>query len=91
MERTLRTIFIVVPVFLLVLGPTSAGWQQSPLVKEIDIRGNRKVESDAIRQRIQTRVGDVFAPQKIRGDVQRLFKMGFFDDVKVEAEELEGG
>ncbi|MFQ5989104.1 MAG: outer membrane protein assembly factor BamA, partial [Candidatus Methylomirabilales bacterium] len=91
MARTLRTIFIVVPVFLLALRPTIAGGQQSPLIKEIDIRGNRKVESDAIRQRIQTRVGDVFSPQKIRGDVESLFKMGFFDDVKVEAEELEGG
>lgn len=92
MVRTLRTILILGPVFFLALRcPTIAWGQQTPLIKEIDIRGNRQVESGAIRQRIQTRVGDPFSPPKIRGDVERLFKMGFFDDVKVEAEELEGG
>ena len=93
MARTLRTICILVPVFFLLAlkYPAIAGGQQAPLIKEIDIRGNQKIESDAIRQRIQTRVGDPFSPEKIRGDVQRLFKMGFFDDVKVEADALEGG
>src|SRR3990172_7067165 len=92
MERTLRTVFFLSSAFLLIQTcPTVAWGQQVPTVKEINIRGNQKVESDAIRQRIQTRVGDPFSPEKIRGDVERLFKMGFFDDVMVEAEELEGG
>ena len=92
MCRTLRTIFILAPLFFLALRyPPIAGGQQTPLIKEIDIQGNQKIESDAIRQRLQTRVGDPFSPEKIRGDVQRLFAMGFFDDVKVKAEELEGG
>ncbi|MFQ5882145.1 MAG: outer membrane protein assembly factor BamA [Candidatus Methylomirabilales bacterium] len=71
--------------------PTISRAQQAPIVKQIDIRGNQRVESDAIRQRIQTRVDDRFSPEQIRGDVERLFQMGFFDDVMVEAEELEGG
>lgn len=93
MAQTLRTICILVPVFLLLAlkYPTLAVGQQAPLIKEIDIRGNQKIESDAIRQRIETRVGDLFSPETIRGDVQRLFKMGFFDDVRVEADVLEGG
>jgi outer membrane protein insertion porin family len=92
MERALRTVFVLSAAFLLIQTCPAIAWgQQAPLVKEIDIRGNRKVESDVIRQRIQTRVGDPFSPEKIRGDVELLFKMGFFDDVKVEAEDLEGG
>jgi outer membrane protein insertion porin family len=78
--------------FLLIQTCPAIAWaQQVPVVKEIDIRGNRRIESDVIRQRVQTRVGDPFSPEKIRGDVELLFKMGFFDDVKVEAEDLEGG
>ncbi|MCI0483038.1 MAG: outer membrane protein assembly factor BamA [candidate division NC10 bacterium] len=92
MGRALRTVFFLLSAFLLIQTCPSVAWgQQVPVVKEINIRGNRKVESDAIRQRIQTRVGDPFSPEKIRGDVEALFKMGFFDDVKVEAEDLEGG
>ncbi len=92
MERTLRIIFVCVSAFLFVVKCPAALWgQQAPVIKEINIQGNRKIESDAIRQRIQTRVGDPFSPEKIRGEVERIFKMGFFDDVMVEAEELEGG
>ena len=92
MERTLRTIFVCVSAFLFVVKCPAALWgQQAPVIKEINIQGNRKIESDAIRQRIQTRVGDPFSPEKIREEVERIFKMGFFDDVMVEAEELEGG
>ena len=92
MERTLRITFFLSAAFLLIQTCPAVTWgQQVPVVKEIDIRGNRKVESDVIRQRIQMRVGDPFSPEKIRGDVELLFKMGFFDDVKVEAEDLEGG
>ncbi|MEA3509431.1 MAG: outer membrane protein assembly factor BamA [candidate division NC10 bacterium] len=92
MEQTLRTSFILLLALLFVLrGPAGAEEQQAPIIKQIDIRGNQKVESDAIRQRIETRVGDPFSPEKIREEVERLFKMGFFDDVMVEAEEFEGG
>ena len=92
MEQTLRTFFILLlALFFVVRGPAVAEEQQAPIIKQIDIRGNQKVESDAIRQRIETRVGDPFSPEKIRGEVEQIFKMGFFDDVMVEAEEFEGG
>lgn len=92
MDRTLRTIFVLLPAFLVLLRCPTALWgQQVPVIKEINIRGNRRVETDAIRQRMQTQVGDPFSPEKIREEVKRIFGMGFFDDVTVEAEELEGG
>ncbi len=93
MERALRIVLLMVSTLLVftLRYPFVAQSQQAPIIKQIDIRGNRKVESDAIRQRIQTRVGDPFSPGKIRADVEALFKMGYFDDVVVEAEELEGG
>ena len=77
---------------LLSLGPFTLVWgQQAPTIKQIDIRGNQRVEAEAIRQRITTKVGDAFSPEKVRRDVENLYKMGFFDDVTVEAEEFEGG
>jgi outer membrane protein insertion porin family len=88
----MRTSLVLALAFLFVLRcPAVAEEQQAPIIKQIDIRGNQKVETAVIRQRIQMQVGDPFSPEKIREEVQRIFKMGFFDDVKVEAEELEGG
>lgn len=92
MERALRTIFLLVLAFLCAFrSPAVAQEQPAPTIKQIDIQGNEKVETAAIRQRIQIRVGDPFSPEKIREEIQQIFKMGFFDDVTVEAEELEGG
>jgi outer membrane protein insertion porin family len=91
-ERALRTIFLLVLAFLCVFRyPVVAQEHEAPIIKQIDIQGNQKVETAAIRQRIQVRVGDPFSSEKIREEVQQIFKMGFFDDVMVEAEELEGG
>lgn len=91
MRRILQVSLLSLMGALLSLGLFTPAWGQQPLIKQIDIRGNQRVESEAIRQRIATRVGDVFSPEKVRGDVEGLFKMGFFDDVTVEAEEFEGG
>lgn len=90
--RTLRTIFVLgLAWHFLLRFPAVGQAQEAPIIKQIDIQGNRKVETDAIRQRIQTRVGDPFSSERVREEVGQIFKMGFFDDVMVEAEDLEGG
>ena len=56
-------------------------------VDRVQFRGNRKVEDDAIRVNLLTRVGGVLALEKIREDIRAMWKMGFFEDISVEAEE----
>ncbi len=60
-------------------------------VERIQFRGNRKVEDDAIRVNLLTRVGATFDPSKLREDVRAMWKMGFFADIRVEAEIATGG
>jgi outer membrane protein insertion porin family len=52
-------------------------------VARVAIQGNRRVEDDAIRAVIGTRVGNVLAPQQIASDVQAIWRLGYFDDVRV--------
>ncbi|HLT35732.1 MAG TPA: outer membrane protein assembly factor BamA [Enhygromyxa sp.] len=54
-------------------------------VDQVQFRGNRKVEDDAIRANLLTRVGGVLDLEKIREDVRAMWKLGFFSDVQVEA------
>ncbi|MFH0898990.1 MAG: outer membrane protein assembly factor BamA [Pseudomonadota bacterium] len=61
------------------------------LVERIQFRGNRKVEDDAMRANLVSRVGTALDPAKVRDDVTGLWKMSFFDDVRVEAEQSERG
>jgi outer membrane protein insertion porin family len=60
-------------------------------VTEVVIRGNRRVEEDAIRARIRTVEQDLFDPAQITRDVRAIFQQGFFRDVRVYTEEGPGG
>lgn len=65
--------------------------QEAPRITQIDVAGHRLVEESAIRLRLKTRVGDPFSVERVREDVEALFKMGFFDNVEVDATPFEGG
>jgi outer membrane protein insertion porin family len=60
-------------------------------IDRIQFRGNRKVEDDAIRVNLASKVGATIDATKIREDVRAMWKMGFFSDVTVEAEIGPGG
>jgi outer membrane protein insertion porin family len=73
------------------VGVDSATRQQGPPVVRIQFRGNRKVEDEAIRANLQTRVGRPVAMERLREDVRQIWRMGFFEDIQVEQAEREGG
>ena len=52
-------------------------------IAQVRIRGNRRIESDAIRSRIKTRAGDPLNPARIARDVREVQSLGFFKDVNV--------
>jgi len=60
-------------------------------VTDIQISGNKKVETETILSKVSTKVGDTFSPSRIRDDISSIYKMGFFEDVQVEAEGYSGG
>ena len=68
-------------------GPTMQGRP----VENIQFRGNRKVENEAILVNLLTRPGAQLDLAKLREDVRSMWKMGFFSDVVVEGEIAPGG
>jgi len=60
-------------------------------ITAIAIDGNKRIEADAIRQVIKTGTGDPYNPKKLSEDLKAIHAMGYFDDVRVEAEKAEGG
>ena len=55
-------------------------------VARVVIVGNQRIETDAIRQQIETRSGEGFLAKTVSEDLRRIFAMGFFDDIRVESE-----
>ncbi len=60
-------------------------------VKAIEIEGAKRVGVEAIRRTMSTKVGSDFDPARIREDVKAIFRMGYFSDVRFDAEETDGG
>jgi len=57
--------------------------REGDVVESVEIRGNRRIEADAIRTRISTRAGEVLDSAQLASDVNEIFGLGFFSDVKV--------
>jgi outer membrane protein insertion porin family len=67
------------------------GESQAPRIRAIEVKGNQKVETSTIQFYIRNRVGDEFSVTRIREDILRIYRLGFFKDVQVDVEEFEGG
>jgi outer membrane protein insertion porin family len=77
-----------------VLSPLTAPAQQEAAlleIREILIEGSQMVEESTVRARIQSREGDPFDPEQITLDVRSIYELGFFEDIKVDAQGFEGG
>ncbi|MEQ1793692.1 MAG: outer membrane protein assembly factor BamA [Nitrospira sp.] len=60
-------------------------------VKTIEIRGNKRIELPAIAGRLTLKPGDPYQPETVRGQVKILYDTGYFEDVQVETESVDGG
>jgi len=54
---------------------------------EIDIQGNKRIETRIIKNNISSRVGEPLSPDTVREDIKNIFKLGFFEDVSAEVEQ----
>ncbi|MFQ5597346.1 MAG: outer membrane protein assembly factor BamA [Nitrospiria bacterium] len=94
MVAPLRKSCTLVSVFLLVLIYFySAGQAQENeiRIKLIEVKGNLRIDRMTILSRLTLKEGDLFSPERIRSDIQQLYRMGLFENITVESEGLEGG
>jgi outer membrane protein insertion porin family len=73
-------------VFLLLITSGVVLAQELPLVNKIEIQGLKRIEEGAIRAKISQKTGEPVSQEKVNEDIKSIFRMGYFDDVKVEME-----
>lgn len=97
-QKTWSPIAIILPSVLLLTLPSFAFAQRkttpaptrsvrSGMINKIVIKGNRKIETDAIRNKLVSREGAAYSSEQIRQDIQELFSLGYFYDVQVDRSE----
>jgi outer membrane protein insertion porin family len=57
------------------------------VVAEVRIKGNRRIEADAILARISTREGTIYSLRRVASDIREVYSLGFFRNVRVLSEE----
>lgn len=89
--ETERTPEGVVVIYRLVpkerLIPQLALESSTDRIHQVVIRGNKRIEANAIRARLETREGEPFNPALVAGDVREIQALGFFRNVRVLSEE----
>ncbi|MDM8537971.1 outer membrane protein assembly factor BamA, partial [Desulfobacterales bacterium HSG17] len=60
-------------------------------VAKIQVKGNKRIEADAVKRIIKTKEGDVFLAKSLSEDLKAVYKMGYFEDIRIESEESPKG
>jgi outer membrane protein insertion porin family len=67
--------------------PCGAGWraaEAADAIAAIEVKGNRSVDADTVRSRLQLAVGSAYDPAKADRSIKALFATGVFSDVRIE-------
>jgi outer membrane protein insertion porin family len=62
-----------------------------PKVGEIKIEGNKRIQRDAVLNKIDMKPGKPFRRSSLGDEIRELYSMGYFDDVQIQAEETPKG
>ncbi len=65
--------------------------EKSRTIRKIDIKGNKRVGTAAIKGAVRLKEGDVYNPETVSLDVSSIWAMGYFDNVEVVLEDYEDG
>jgi len=56
--------------------------KNSPLILSIDVEGNHNVEKEAVLSKISSQTGERLNRRRLSRDVRKLYKSGFFSDIR---------
>ena len=68
------------------LMPASPLEKPGDVVADVQVRGNRRIEANAIKARVATKPGQAFNPETVASDVREVYGLGFFRNVRVVTE-----
>ena len=63
-------------------------WEGMTVV-DVQVAGNQRVEAQTILERVETAGGDVLDRAQITADIRNIHALGFFQDIQVEADEVD--
>ena len=60
-------------------------------IVEVQIKGNQRIEEDAIRRILKIKKGDVYNLKNISDELKAVYGMGYYDDIRIETQTVADG
>ena len=61
------------------------------VIAEVKVRGNDRIEAEAIKGAIKSKKGEVLKPEQVSDDIRSIYKMGYFEKVDAEVADSPAG
>lgn len=87
MRTGIWTAVVVIGLLTAMIVPAEA----ETAVQQVKVEGNQRIEDDAILRAVSTQAGDAYDESRLSEDLEAIYRMGYFDDVRVAAEQQEEG
>ncbi|MDP8260587.1 MAG: outer membrane protein assembly factor BamA [Candidatus Gygaella obscura] len=91
MNKVFKNLFVFCIVAGLLFVSINLSFASDKIIKKIDVQGNKSISTSMIVSKIKSRVGSVYFENIVDDDVKRLYKEGYFDDIKIDVEDYEDG
>jgi len=79
-------IIVLAVLYTIGVGAPLYAQEGAPLVTSVTIRGQKRIESQAIEGRLTLKANDRYTADALRAQVKILYATGYFEDVQVETE-----
>jgi outer membrane protein insertion porin family len=76
---------------LLILLLSVCVFAEDARIVSITVKGNQRIDTAAISLVIKSKAGEPLSQEKVSQDIKEIYKLGYFEDVKVESERSGSG
>ncbi|MBD3271981.1 MAG: outer membrane protein assembly factor BamA [Elusimicrobia bacterium] len=60
------------------------------IIRDIRVKGNRFIKEREVLAAVESRKGDYYSLKSLQDDIQAIYKLGHFNDVTLDVEEIDG-
>ncbi len=61
------------------------------LIADVKVRGNDRIEAEAIKREVKSKKGELLKPEQVSEDLRAIYKLGFFEKVDAEVSDSPAG
>lgn len=76
---------------LVIVGIAGAQDASESTIDDIRIVGLERINEQLVRSQLEVQVGELYSPRVVARDIRRLYELGFFTSIKVDASPSGGG